>query len=249
LSDCYSDVDASIGRAPDAVEWQERVDAWPQIRAYKLRSFALCGDSGPRLDVGAGPGEDAAALDAIACDPSLVMCNAAASRGVTVVRSDVHALPFVDASFGAVRTDRVLQHVADPPAALDELVRVCARQGQVVVCEPDQESLVIHLAGVDDELVDRVKRMRRDVGYRNGTLARVVPAMLAAAGLRDLVVEAFPLVLTDPNDAFGLPGWPRYWHEHFSEAEVAAWERGVREHREGEFVFALLYFVIAGTRA
>jgi hypothetical protein len=93
-----------------------------------------------------------------------------------------------------------------------------------------------------------VKRFRRDRGYRNGTLARRVPALLAGMGLHDVITEAFPLVLTDPEDAFGLPGWPRYWAPSFSEGEIAEWERAVREHREGEFVYALLYLVIAGTR-
>jgi SAM-dependent methyltransferase len=247
LSDTYSNVDKSV-HTDRWVAWQERVDEWLQVRAYKQRSYELCGDRLPRLDVGAGPGGDAAALGAVACDPSIAMCEAAATRGVAVVRGDAHTLPFADAAFGAVRTDRVLQHVADPSRALVELTRVCAPGGRVVICEPDQESLVIHVAGVGEALIEKVKRFRRDRGYRNGTLARRVPALLAGMGLHDVITEAFPLVLTDPEDAFGLPGWPRYWSPHFSEAEIAEWERAVREHREGEFVYALLYFVIAGTR-
>jgi ubiquinone/menaquinone biosynthesis C-methylase UbiE len=247
LSDTYSDVD----RSPDAhrsVAWQDRVDAWPQIRAYKERSYELCGDAVPRLDVGAGPGTDAAALAAFACDPSIVMCETASSRGVPVVRADAHALPFADGTFGAVRTDRVIQHVADPVRAVAEMTRICARGGRVVICDPDQETLVIHVAEVRDELVEKVRRLRRDRGYRNGKFVRRIPALLAGAGLQDVIVEAFPLVLTNPEDAFGLPGWPRYWAEHFSEAEVAEWEHAVREHREGAFIYALLYFVVAGTR-
>ncbi len=218
------------------------------MRAYKRRSFELCGDAGPRLDVGAGPGIDAAALGAFACDPSIVMCRAAATRAVRVVQADAHALPFADATFGAVRTDRVLQHVAAPVRAVAEMIRVCTHGGRVVICDPDQETLAIHLAGVRDELVEKVKRLRRDIGYRNGTFVRRIAELLASSGLRDVTVEAFPLVLTDPGDAFGLPGWPRYWADHFAEDEVAEWERALREHREGGFVYALLYFVIAGTR-
>ncbi len=247
MSASYSDVD----RSPDAqrwVEWQERVDGWPQVRAYKQRSYELCGDRLPRLDVGAGPGGDAQILGAIACDPSMAMCSTMAAREVPVPRADAHALPFADATFGAVRTDRVLQHLMDPARALGELTRVCAPGGRVVICDPDQESLVIHVSGVPPELIEQVKRLRRDVGYRNGTLARRLPSLLAGAGLRDVTVEAFPLVLTDPEDAFGLPGWPRYWADHFSEDAIAEWEHAVREHREGGFVYALLYFVIAGTR-
>ncbi len=107
---------------------------------------------------------------------------------------------------------------------------------------------MIQVANARAETIEKLKILRRDVGYRNGTLARRLPALFGRVGLRDVLVEAFPLVLTDPDDAFGLPGWPRYWSEHFSEAEIGEWERAVREHREGDFVYALLYFVIAGTR-
>jgi SAM-dependent methyltransferase len=248
LSDTYSNVDAKVGFANHVVAWQERVDGWPQVRAYKQRSYELFGDRRPGLDVGAGPGGDAHALGAIACDPSIVMCHAMVERRVPVVRADAHALPFADATFGAVRADRVLQHVADPTLAIAEMIRVCEHRGRVVICDPDQESLAIHVAGVRDELVAKVKRLRRDIGYRNGKFVRRIPALLAGAGLRDVTVEAFPLVLTEPEDAFGLPGWPRYWADHFSDTEVAEWEHALREHREGGFVYALLYFVIAGTR-
>ena len=54
-------------------------------------------------------------------------------------------------------------------------------------------------------------------------------------------------MLTDPDDAFGLPGWPRYWGDALLAGQRwpsgnGAWRTG----REGGFVFALLYFVIAG---
>jgi SAM-dependent methyltransferase len=247
LSDTFSDVDHS----PDvegALAWQDRIDGWPQMRAYKQRSYELCGDAQPRLDVGAGTGLDARALGALATDRSVAMCRAAATRPVTACRADAHALPFRDSAFGAVRADRVLQHVADPGAALRELVRVCARGGRVIACDPDQESLVIHVPGVGPGLTEKVKRLRRDVGYRHGTLARRLPGLFARAGLDAVTVEAFPLVLTDPDDAFGLPGWPRYWSNHFSKSETTEWDEGVLRGREGGFVYALLYFVIAGTR-
>ena len=186
MSDTFSDVDRSPHVAL-ALEWQDRIDQWPQIRAYKARSYERCGSQLPRLDVGAGTGSDARALDAIACDASIAMCTAAAERGSRTVRGDVQALPFPDAHFGAVRADRVLQHVADPERALSELIRVCRPAGRVVVCDPDQETLAIAVPGVNPELVARIKELRRDVGYRNGTLAARLPGLMADAGLTDMV--------------------------------------------------------------
>ena len=246
MSDTFSDVDRS-NDADGAIAWLDRIDSWPQMRAYKQRSYTLCGDAAPALDVGAGTGTDARRMSAFGCDSSMVMCRAAHERDVCMSRADVHALPFRDAAFRAVRGDRVLQHVADPFRALAELIRVCAPGGRVVVCDPDQESLTIHVPGAPAEVVEKVKAMRRDVGTRNGTFVHRIPELLAAAECADITVEAFPLVLTDPDDAFGLPGWARYWGEHFSPEEVAEWERCVANGREGGFVFALLYFVIAAT--
>ena len=57
MSDTFSDVDRS-NDPTGAVAWQERIDEWPAIRSYKERSYELCGDARPRLDVGAGPGTD-----------------------------------------------------------------------------------------------------------------------------------------------------------------------------------------------
>jgi SAM-dependent methyltransferase len=137
-------------------------------------------------------------------------------------------LPFAASAFGAVRADRVLQHLADPLAALGEMIRVTRSNGRVIVADPDQESLAIHVPGVPADLVARVKETRRDVGYRNGRLASALPDAFAGAGLHDVTVRAFPLVLTDPDDAFGLPTWVAYWRDRghgFDDADAASGTR------------------------
>jgi SAM-dependent methyltransferase len=50
---------------------------------------------------------------------------------------DVHALDFPDASFDIVHAHQVLQHVADPVAALREMVRVCRPGGVVAARDGD----------------------------------------------------------------------------------------------------------------
>jgi hypothetical protein len=120
--------------------------------------------------------------------------------------------------------------------------------GSIVLADPDQESLTIHVDGVPRSFIDRVKALRRDVGYRNGRLASRLPALLAGSGLVDVRVEAVPLLLNDPADAFGIPTWPRHWRDRgvadFEEGEIEHWEQALAAGRG--FVFALLYLVVAG---
>lgn len=244
MSTTYSNVDGSAN--PDhAVTDQERVDSWPEVQAYKGRTYELLAGMSPVLDVGCGPGLDAVALGrrAIGLDPSDVMCSRSRSRGCDVIRGDALALPIADAACGGVRADRVVQHVEDPDAAIREMARVCRPGGRVVVADPDQDTLTIRVPGVRQDLVDAVKERRRDVGYRNGRFISALPEVLAGLGFIDLTVEAFPLTLTRPEDAFGLPGWPRLWR--FDEADIEEWEQGIDG---APIVYALLYFVVSGQR-
>src|SRR3954447_11061235 len=169
MSGTYSNVDGSADPA-EAVAWMDVMASWPSVREYKLRTLELIADwQGIMLDVGCGVGDDVRALGegAIGLDTSEAMLTEANARGGAVfVKGDVHALPFDYESVGGVRTDRVLQHVADPGLALDEIVRVLKRNGIVVLAEPDQATL--HIYGTDQDLTPSVVRFRTDVGVRNG---------------------------------------------------------------------------------
>lgn len=247
MSETYADVDRSADVA-EAVAWQERVDGWPAVAAYKDVARRLLGDDRPVLDVGCGPGLDVAALGpgAVGVDRSAAMAATAAARGAAVAMADAGRLPFPDGCFAGTRCDRVLQHLADPAGAVAELARVTRPGGRVVVADPDQGTLTMAVPGAPPGLVDRVVAGRRDVGYRNGTLARHLPALLLGAGLVEPTVDAVALVLTDPADAFGLRGWPRRWG--FGAADVERWEAAVDAAAGRGFVYSVTYFVVAARR-
>jgi SAM-dependent methyltransferase len=248
MSGTYADVD----RSPDpdaAVASQEVVDSWPQIRAYKHHTYGCVSDVAPILDVGCGPGLDVAALDPSKCvglDRSTAMCGTARRRGPAIVNADATTLPFPDDAFGAVRADRVLQHLEHPLVALGEMLRVCRPGGTVVVADPDQQTLSISVPGVPAALTDRLAALRRDVGYRNGRLVASLPETFRSLGLRRVTVDAFPLELDRADQAFGLPGWPRLWRDRgpFSDAEIEAFERVIGV---APIVYAVTYFVVTGT--
>ncbi len=109
------------------------------------------------LDVGCGPGSitiglaeaiapgEATGLD-VSADSIEAARSAAADRGVTNVRFDVgdaYALPFKDGTFDAAFCHAVLQHLADPLAALRELRRVLRPGGVIGVADADHDSMLL----------------------------------------------------------------------------------------------------------
>jgi SAM-dependent methyltransferase len=145
------------------------------------------------LDVGCGPGTITAGLaelvpqghvTAVDMEPSVLdqARQEAAARGLTNVRfepGDVYALAYPDASFSVVHAHQVLQHLADPVAALREMRRVCRPGGIVAVRDADFAGMVWYpdVPALDDwrDLYHRVARANGgepDAGRRLHAWAR-----------------------------------------------------------------------------
>jgi DNA-binding transcriptional ArsR family regulator/precorrin-6B methylase 2 len=110
-------------------------------------SFAGLLRLGRVLDVGAGDGSVAELISprarAVTCiDSSDGMVDAARKRlgrldHVTVVKGDMHELPFGDASFDQVLMLNVLVHSSSPGKAISEAARTLARNGDLVIVTLD----------------------------------------------------------------------------------------------------------------
>jgi demethylmenaquinone methyltransferase/2-methoxy-6-polyprenyl-1,4-benzoquinol methylase len=101
------------------------------------------------LDIAAGTGTSSRAFTAagarcVACDFSQGMLRVGASRAagpatqpglVSFAAGDALALPFADEAFDVVTISFGLRNVADPQAALTEMLRVTRPGGRLVVCE------------------------------------------------------------------------------------------------------------------
>ncbi|RWZ61207.1 methyltransferase domain-containing protein [Labedella populi] len=152
------------------------------------------------LDVGSGPGTitvDLArrvgpgrvvGLDSV---PDVVataseLASAEGVSNVEFVTGDAYALDFPDDSFDVVHAHQVLQHLADPVAALREMRRV-ARPGGIVAARD-----VVYLGaswfpllpGLDDWM-----RIYQDVARANGgdpNAGRTLKALARRAGLSDV---------------------------------------------------------------
>jgi hypothetical protein len=74
--------------------------------------------------------------------------------------------------------------------------------------------------------------------------------MLAALAFTNITVDAFPLVLRDSDDAFGIATWVAAWgaQRGFTTDEADSWSRAVRSSTTNGFLFAVTYFVVSGVR-
>ncbi|WP_405011766.1 class I SAM-dependent methyltransferase [Kitasatospora sp. NBC_01539] len=186
------------------------------------------------LDVGCGPGTITADLAArlgpegrvTAVDTSAeVLVEAAAHAaglGVDTVVfevADIHRLPYADGAFDVVHAHQVLQHVADPVAALREMRRVAAPGGVVAVRDADYAAMAWYpqLPELDTwlSLYRRIARLNGgepDAGRRLAAWAR-------AAGFTDLTAGSGTWTFADPERR---TWWGETWAERTERSATAA---------------------------
>jgi ubiquinone/menaquinone biosynthesis C-methylase UbiE len=128
--------------------------AAPRIRSHQLLDIE---PGATVLDVGCGTGialREIAELvgpqgTVVGLDPSTAMLEQARLRldavpaHVELVEGTATSTGLESDRFDAVRTERVLMHVAEPLDALDELARVTRPGGRIVLVEPDHRRLAI----------------------------------------------------------------------------------------------------------
>jgi SAM-dependent methyltransferase len=133
------------------------------------------------LDVGAGPALLSGALvglvaEAVALDPSQALLGHA-PPGVRAVVGSAEAMPFGDGEFDLVTIVNSLHHVADPAGTLNEMARVRAPAGVIVVQD--------YLADPDPQRAERwetIERLR-DPDHRRLPRQGEVAALLEPRGL------------------------------------------------------------------
>lgn len=219
------------------------------------------------LDVGCGTGEDVVAMAAfvgpsgraVGVDLSEQILDVARRRapsGVGQVEfhvSGAEQLPFAEKTFDAVHCERLLQHVGDPFAVLQEFCRVTKVGGRLVVREGDIGSFITSTR--HEEIWRRIQAYRVDVLNRNGRIGRQMPALFRRAGFGEVttVLRAYP---ADPElvREQTMPVWRR---EHASAlvagvvtaADVEAFESDMeRQLDEGSWFQTIVTFQVVGMR-
>ena len=175
----------------------------PAVQAAKREATdALALRPGARVvEVGCGTGVDLPDLaervrpggSVLGIDPSSRALEAARLRtsGLAEVRlaaAGAESIPAGDEEVDACRTDRTLQHVADPEVALREFRRVLRPGGRLVVLEMTSE-----LRGLDydAEITQALRGRMWSAEDRPETLPLMLPLLLSRAGFSEIDFKGY----------------------------------------------------------
>lgn len=208
------------------------VDSHAQRTAANSAAFLLPHLRGDDvlLDIGCGPGSVtldlaarvARAIGVDAAPEVIARARQAANEravGCAFLVSDVYRLPFADGSVDAVYAHQLLQHLADPLAALREAARVLRPGGVIGVRDSDYGTMV---HDPHDPLLDRWLDLYCRLARRNRGepyAGRMLAGWVDAAGFVDLAVSTSSWTYAD---APSVETWRRLWTDRLLEARMGA---------------------------
>ena len=220
------------------------------------------------LDLGSGPGflacelaqEVGATGRIVAVDISSDMNSIASKRiaaagfgdRVDIFEGDATALVFADATFDAAVSMQVIEYLAEPDAALHQLVRVLRPGGRLVIVDTDWDSLV--WAATDRGRAARIAAAWNE-HLPDPYLPRSLAPRLRAAGFEVRETRIVPILNTAydattfsyniaPLIAAFVPG-----HGGISEDEATEWLNDLAElQQQGRYFFSVNRYLFAASR-
>ena len=197
------------------------------------------------LDVGCGPGSISVGLAARvervdAVDSAAAAVEAARSlaveQGLTnlhVEVGDVYALDAADGAYDVVHAHQVLQHLADPVAALREMRRVCRPGGLVAVRDADYATMTWF---PQSDALQRWLALYEAIARANGgepDAGRRLKAWALEARFTDVTASGSVWCFASAED---LAWWTGTWAERLTESSFAtsALHHGLADRAELE---------------
>ena len=220
------------------------------------------------LDLGSGPGflacelaqEVGATGRIVAVDISPDMNSIASKRiaaaglgdRVDILEGDATALAFADAVFEAAVSTQVIEYLAEPDAALHQLLRVLRPGGRLVIIDTDWDSLV--WAATDRRRAARIAAAWNE-HLPDPYLPRSLAPRLRAAGFEVREIRIVPILNTAydattfsyniaPLIAAFVPG-----RGGVSEDEATEWLNDLAElQQQGRYFFSVNRYLFAASR-
>jgi len=187
------------------------------------------------LDVGCGPGTITADLTQRLAPGNVLGIDAAADiveaarrdhPGAAFATGSVYELAFADATWDIVHAHQVLQHLADPVAALREMRRVVRPDGIVAARDSDYAAFIWHPA---DERLERWLALYHEIGRANGgepDAGRRLVSWARQAGFTRIDASASAWCFATPEER---AWWGGLWADRMTASAIA--QQAVREGR------------------
>jgi SAM-dependent methyltransferase len=177
--------------------------------------------------------------------------HAAGGAHLRFARAPADGLGVADATFDALRADRVLLHVPDPAAAVREAVRVVRPGGRIVISEPDMASVwtATRLPEVGEAILRAVA-----LSVAHPLVARDLVDLFLEAGLEHLHLELRPLVINDPEPGERILNFSAVAERLVAEGRLSAdaaqqWLAELAERkRTGRFLGGMTIFIVAASK-
>jgi SAM-dependent methyltransferase len=255
--------DARRVPAGELERFLEEADRLPGFRAIKRAvRDALDPRPGMRLlDVGCGIGLEATRLAAdhpdtlvTGLDRNAELLQIARGRAgaqrtnLRWVEGDLAALELPEASFDAIRSERVLMYLPDGDfeRVLGDLVRLLRPGGRLALFELDYGGTILAPGAADEAVVERADAVLR-ASLPQPLAGRRIPGLLTARGLRDVVASPYSFTVSEPV-------WRRIVSDTLTagpsaDPAVSAWLREQDEAAaRGEFVGAFAGVLTTASR-
>ncbi|HLF05642.1 MAG TPA: methyltransferase domain-containing protein [Thermoplasmata archaeon] len=165
-------------------------------------------------------------------------------------QGDAHRLELPDSTFDRCISNIVIQHLASPPEAIAQMVRVARPGGLVIAAEQDWETFVIdgEPSGVTRNVLNHIAD-----SIPRGWIGRQLRSLFLAAGLENVNVAASTLTF---NDFDLIDGWfvapaaeSAASAGKISEDDAAAWLADLRaRNKAGRFFAAMTLFNVTGRK-